>query len=60
MTPGTVLDANLLEAKDNNYLASLAPAKEGYGAAFLDLSTGDFFMAEVSGGGSLAELDTLL
>ena len=60
VTPGTVLDANLLEAKDNNYLASLFPAKEGYGAAFLDISTGDFFMAEVSGGGNLAELDTLL
>lgn len=60
VTPGTVLDANLLEAKDNNYLASLYPAKEGYGAAFLDISTGDFFMAEVAGQGNLAELDTLL
>jgi DNA mismatch repair protein MutS len=60
VTPGTVLDANLLDAKDNNYLASLYPAKEGLGAAFLDISTGDFFMAEVSGAGNLAELDTLL
>jgi DNA mismatch repair protein MutS len=60
VTPGTVLDASLLEAKDNNYLASLYPAKEGFGAAFLDISTGDFFMAEVSGAGNLAELDTLL
>ena len=60
VTPGTVLDANLLDAKDNNYLASLYPAKEGYGAAFLDISTGDFSVAEVNGSGNLAELDTVL
>jgi len=60
VTPGTVLDANLLDAKDNNYLASLYPSKEGYGAAFLDISTGDFSVAEVMGADSLAELDTVL
>jgi DNA mismatch repair protein MutS len=60
VTPGTVLDANLLDAKDNNYLASLYPAKEGYGLAFLDISTGDFFAAEVRGSDNLAELDTML
>ncbi len=32
VTPGTVLDSNLLDAKDNNYLASLYPAKDGYRA----------------------------
>ena len=60
VTPGTVLDSNLLDAKDNNYLASLYPAKDGYGLSFLDISTGDFFMAEIAGGDNLAELDTLL
>jgi DNA mismatch repair protein MutS len=60
VTPGTVLDSNLLDAKDNNYLASLYPAKDGYGLAFLDISTGDFFMAEIDGAGNLAELDTML
>ncbi len=60
VTPGTVLDANLLDAKDNNYLASLSTGKDGFGLAFLDISTGDFFMAEVSGADNLAELDTLL
>ncbi len=60
ITPGTVLDSNLLDAKDNNYLASLYPSKNGFGLAFLDISTGDFFMAEVEGAGNLAELDTLL
>ena len=59
ITPGTVLDSNLLDAKDNNYLASLYPSREGYGVAFLDISTGDFFVAEVQGTGNLADLDTL-
>ena len=60
VTPGTVLDSNLLDAKDNNYLASLCPAKEGYGLAFLDISTGDFFIAQIDGTDNFAELDTML
>ncbi len=60
VTPGTVLDSNLLDAKDNNYLASLYPAQDGFGLSFLDISTGGFFMAEVAGAGNLAELDTML
>lgn len=60
VTPGTVLDSNLLDAKDNNYLASLYPSKNGFGLAFLDISTSDFFMAETAGADNLAELDTIL
>jgi DNA mismatch repair protein MutS len=60
VTPGTVLDSNLLDAKDNNYLASLYPAKDGFGLSFLDISTGDFFMAEIAGSDNLTELDMLL
>jgi len=47
-----VLDANLLDAKDNILPCLALSAKEGFGAAFLDISTGDFFMAEVSGAGN--------
>jgi DNA mismatch repair protein MutS len=60
VTPGTVLDSNLLDARDNNYLASLYPAKDGYGLSFLDISTGDFNLAEIEGSDNLAELDILL
>jgi DNA mismatch repair protein MutS len=60
VTPGTVLDSNLLDAKDNNYLAALYSAKDGVGLSFLDISTGDFFIAEINGSANLAELDTLL
>jgi DNA mismatch repair protein MutS len=60
VTPGAVLDSNLLDAKDNNYLAALSPAKDGLGLSFIDISTGDFFLAEIAGAGNLAELDTML
>ncbi len=60
VTPGTVLDSNLLDPKDNNYLASVFPAKDGFGLSFLDISTGDFIIAELPGSDNVAELDSLL
>lgn len=60
VTPGTVLDTGLLDAKENNYLAGVCPAKTGYGLALLDISTGDFFIAETAGRDNLAELDAVL
>lgn len=49
ITPGTAIDAHLVEAKETIYLAALCGAGDTYGAAFLDLSTGDFRSTEVSG-----------
>jgi DNA mismatch repair protein MutS len=40
ITPGTITDEKLLPA-DANYLAAVAPG-DGYGLAFLDVSTGEF------------------
>lgn len=42
ITPGTVLEDNVLEARRSNYLAALHAEKSAYGLALLDLSTGDF------------------
>jgi DNA mismatch repair protein MutS len=45
ITPGMVFDDEVLEAKENNFLAAVAPpADEGgpWGAALLDASTGEF------------------
>ncbi|MFO8172773.1 MAG: DNA mismatch repair protein MutS [Longimicrobiales bacterium] len=42
ITPGTVLQENLLQAKRNNYLVALARGnEEGWSLASLDLSTGE-------------------
>lgn len=58
VTPGVVLGDNVLESKENNYLAALwlDEAGERGSIAFLDISTGDFVVSE----GVLAHLDKLL
>lgn len=60
VTPGTVLDASILDAKDNNYLAAVYPANDIIGLALLDISTGDFIAAESPASSSLAEVDSIL
>jgi DNA mismatch repair protein MutS len=49
ITPGTLLETDLLDAKESNYLAALYLSSEGAGLAYLDLSTADFRLAEWSG-----------
>ena len=46
VTPGVVLNDNILENKENIYLASVFFGRENTGVAFLDVSTGEFFIAE--------------
>lgn len=46
VTPGLSMNDNVLEQKRNNYLASIYYTKDGVGIAFLDLSTGEFFVTE--------------
>lgn len=47
ITPGTAIDSQLLEKKESVYLASLFGAGESFGAAYLELSTGEFFATQV-------------
>ena len=44
VTPGTVSQPNLLEGKEENLLACLVWRGEAGAGAFLDISTGDFFV----------------
>ena len=46
ITPGLTTTDELLEAKRNNFLGALYKADESYALALLDLSTGDFKVAE--------------
>ncbi len=48
ITPGTLTEETLLEAKRNNFLAALAEAQGGLGLAWLDISTGEFFAQPVT------------
>jgi DNA mismatch repair protein MutS len=54
VTPGTAVEAQMLSARDNSYLASLYSNGEGAGLALLDLSTGEFLCTELAGDGALA------
>ena len=51
ITPGTATSLNVLEPKENNYLASLARAPSGnpVGLAYADITTGEFRVTEFSG-----------
>ena len=56
VTPGVAFNEQLLEQKEHNYIAGLTFHKDRCGAAFLDVSTGTFQIAE----GSLDYIGTLL
>ena len=56
VTPGVAFNEQLLEQKEHNYIAGLTFYKDKCGAAFLDVSTGAFQVAE----GSLDYIGTLL
>lgn len=57
ITPGVTTDDALLQHNQNNFLLSLAYAKnDRFGLAFLDISTGEFFVSE----GDAATTDKLI
>ena len=49
ITPGTVLDENLLDPKQNHFLISLYSNTKGWGFAALDITTGLFKVTEFYG-----------
>ena len=56
VTPGIAFGENMLEQKEHNYLTGLTFSKDQCGAAFLDVSTGTFQVAQ----GSTAYIGTLI
>lgn len=55
ITPGTVFDEELLDAKANNFAASISVGQKGCGFAYLDVTTGDFNITELADIKRLAE-----
>jgi DNA mismatch repair protein MutS len=43
VTPGTAIESSIVE-RENCYLVALVPGEDDLGAAYLDVSTGDFFV----------------
>ena len=55
ITPGTVGEEAVLSAGEKNFLCSVAPDGDGYALAALDVSTGEFIAAQITGLVSLGE-----
>lgn len=56
VTPGVSYNDNIVQQKSNNYLASVFFEKQSVGCAFLDISTGEFLVAQ----GKAEYIDKLL
>ncbi len=56
VTPGTLIETNLLEEKKNNYIMAIYKNAIYYGLAVCDLSTGDFFTTQIKGTNNFSRL----
>jgi DNA mismatch repair protein MutS len=60
VTPGTITEDTLLDARSHNYLCAVAAAQSDLGLAWIDMSTGDFLTQPVTAaslGAALARID---
>ena len=48
VTPGTVIESNMLDEKKNNYIMSIFKKGIYFGIAICDISTGDFFATQIA------------
>lgn len=46
LSPGTIIEPDMLKSNENNYICSIVKEKKGFGIAFADLSTGEFVTTE--------------
>ncbi len=56
VTPGTVIESNLLEEKKNNYIMSIYKTGIYYGIAICDVSTGDFYASQIKENNNFSKL----
>ncbi len=59
ITPGTVMESDILEERRNNFIAAVC-ADKNIGVALCDLSTGDVFASEFGGSGYIKDLQEFL
>lgn len=48
ITPGTLMEDSMLDDRRSNYLAAILPSKGRWGLATLELTTGEFRLAEIA------------
>lgn len=57
VTPGTITDDSMLDESNHNYLAAVIEELDVIGLAYIDISTGDFWVTEFAGQQACQELD---
>lgn len=60
ITPGTVMEDNMLDANESNFLVCLLAEKNGWGMACVDISTGEFWAAQNTDDPHLTDLAAAL
>ena len=56
LTPGTIVESNLLEEKKNNYIMCICKTGLYFGISVCDISTGEFYSSEIKGENNFALL----
>ena len=59
VTPGTVVEPNLLQGKANNYLAAIVVDEDEAGIAYVDITTSEFATTQVALQRAAAEMERL-
>ena len=56
VTPGTLVDSNMLEERKNNFIMSIYKAGIYFGISVCDISTGEFYAAEIKDNNNFPQL----
>jgi len=56
VTPGTVIESNMLDEKKNNYIMAIYKNGLFFGMSVCDISTGDFFSTQIKQSNNFAKL----
>lgn len=59
ITPGTMLDSNVLDEGKNNYIMCIYEAEKGWGIAVCDVSTGEFLTTSLPAGAQNKVIDEI-
>ena len=55
VTPGTILDSQMMDESRNNYIMCIVYLADRYGISVADVSTGDYFVTELPDSGKLKD-----
>ena len=56
VTPGTVIESNMLDEKKNNYIMAIFKKGMYFGIAVCDITTGDFYACKIAGNNNFQTL----